>query len=157
MFKKLSSIRFIFILATLCILLGSITFMIRGAIRAIHSIYEWMAAGFVDDSGKLGIHLVESIDVFMIAILFMIFGLGIARLFIFDKIQNDQLPAWLHINDLKDLKILLWETIMVTLVITNVSQIFEHPDYVFKWELLILPIVILILTLSLFLMKKENH
>jgi len=44
-------------------------------------------------------------------------GFGIARLFLFNKAPGEQVPSWLRFHEMKGLKVLLWETILVTLVI----------------------------------------
>jgi hypothetical protein len=75
-------------------------------------------------------------------------------LFLFDKTPDDQVPLWLRFNDLKGLKVLIWEAILVTLVIFSLHSLLTPETH--SPEALILPGAILILTLSLFLMRRED-
>jgi uncharacterized membrane protein YqhA len=157
MFSRLLQARYVFLIAVVFLLLNSIIFILAGAVHSFHGIIEFIELGFLpDEESRPGLHLLEGLDMFMVALVFLIFGLGIARLFIFDKIESSQIPSWLNIRDLKGLKILLWETILVTLVILCVTNLVKHPAR--TWEALIFPIIILILTLALYLMRgKDSH
>jgi uncharacterized membrane protein YqhA len=68
---------------------------------------------------------------------------------------ND-LPDWLNIKNFKELKILLWETILVTLVVFSLTGLVSGKDTL-TWNVLILPAVIFVLSLSLFLMKRGEE
>ncbi len=100
-------------------------------------------------------NVMNGLDAFMLAIIFMIFGLGIARLFLFDKTPDEQVPLWLRFNDLKGLKVLIWEAILVTLVIFSLHVLLTPEGH--SLNSLILPGAILILTLALFLMRREDN
>ena len=69
-------------------------------------------------------------------------------------VDTDGLTAWLNINNFKELKVLLWETILVTLVVFTLTSIATDRSGL-HWEMLILPGVVLILSLSLYLMRKH--
>jgi uncharacterized membrane protein YqhA len=87
-------------------------------------------------------------------IVFMIFAIGIIRLFGIYNDEKHELPSWLNINNFKELKVLLWETILVTLVVFTLTSIATDRSGL-HWEMLILPGVVLILSLSLYLMRKH--
>ena len=92
----------------------------------------------------------------MLAIIFIIFGLGIARLFLFNRISDEEIPSWLRFQDMKGLKVLLWETILVTLVIYCLQVLLTYKQLTL--ELLIIPGAILLLALALFFVRwKEKH
>jgi uncharacterized membrane protein YqhA len=90
----------------------------------------------------------------MIAWVFLIFSLGMMRIFIQYDSPSDRLPGWLRLNKFKELKILLWETILLTLVILSVSQIVRKIDNI-TWHVAILPAIILVLSASLYIVRKE--
>ena len=90
----------------------------------------------------------------MISLVFMIFGLGVARLFIFDKTEGRALPAWLNVSSLEELKVLLWRTILFALVTFAITNFVKNPSG--SWDALILPLIILILAASLFLIHKRE-
>ena len=136
-------------------MLNSLTFLIVGVVLNIKGYIEFFEAGFIpSETTRPGIKLVEGLDAFMVGLIFMVFGMGIARLFLFDNAPEADLPGWLKFHDLKGLKVLLWETILVTLVIFSLSSLIK--DGMHSWEALILPGVILILSLALFFMRWKE-
>lgn len=157
MFDKLMRLRYLVGIAVIFLLINAFVFVVVGAVHCIHGYIEFVKVAFYPiDGARPGLHLVEGLDAFMLSLLFMIFGLGVARLFIFDKYNVEHIPAWLNIHDLKGLKVLLWETILVTLVILCVTNLIKFPGR--SWETLIYPVLILILSAALFLMRgKESH
>jgi len=106
-----------------------------------------------------GLMLLESLDVFLVAIVFFIFAIGIAVLFLAkpkeDGSSTLQLPKWLNINNFTDLKLLLWEAVLTTLVVYFVSDIIKKDGH-YDWTILLLPGAILLLTVSTFLLKKGH-
>ena len=157
MFDKLLNLRYVVIIAVFFLLINSLVFIVVGVVHCIHGYIEFVNIGFYSTGeSRPGLYLMEGLDAFMLAIVFLIFGLGVARLFVFDKHSVDRIPAWLNIHDLKGLKVLLWETILVTLVILCVTNLIKLSSL--SWETLIYPILILILSAALFLMRgKESH
>ena len=156
MFKKLLSIRYIIILAVCILLLNSVFFIVGGTLMSIKGYAEYIQNGFTpSETYHPGMLILKGLDAFMLAIIFIIFGLGIARLFLFNNAPDDQIPSWLRFHEMKGLKVLLWETILVTLVIYCLQILLTHKEIIF--ELLILPIAILLLTIALFFMRWKEH
>jgi predicted membrane channel-forming protein YqfA (hemolysin III family) len=65
------------------------------------------------------------------------------------------LPPWLKIDSFKELKILLWETIIVTMVVFTLTQIASLKNTL-TLDVLILPGTVFILSISLYFVKKED-
>lgn len=99
-----------------------------------------------------GRHIAEALDAFMLSLLFVIFGMGIYRLFIKPELADDRFPSWLNIHTISDLKFLLWETILVTMIVFSVLRLSTVIE--FTWSELIPPGIVLILSLSYFLVAK---
>jgi len=99
-----------------------------------------------------GKHIAESLDAFMLALLFMIFGFGIYRLFIRHEEDDDRFPKWLQVKSISDLKFLLWETILVTLIVFTVLNFAGKETLTI--EALIGPGAVLLLSLAYFLVSK---
>ncbi len=156
MFTKIINFRFVFIIAVFFLLLNSLVFLIVGAVRCIHGYTEFVSIGFMPNEESLpGIHLLEGLDFFMYSLVFMIFGFGLGRLFLFQNVPNENLPSWIQINNLMDLKHMLWETILVAMVIFTVTNIAKIE--VISWKMLLLPLTILILSFALYLIKDKNN
>jgi len=152
MLKRLLPLRFVFLIAVIVTFANSIAFLFIG----IRSAWHGYVAIFDSHAGERpGLMFLESLDMFMVSVVFLVFGFGMVRIFTHYHTTGEQLPGWLQIKDFKELKILLWETILVTLVVVSVSvaiRQIEHPT----WEVLIIPGMILLLSVSLFVMRKEE-
>jgi len=99
-----------------------------------------------------GVYIAESLDAFMLALLFMIFGFGIYRLFIRHDQEDDYFPKWLQVKSISDLKFLLWETILVTLIVFTVLNFVGKGTL--TYDALIGPGAILLLSLAYFLVSQ---
>lgn len=148
-------VRFIFLIAVLFTMLNSIFFLLGGVIESVHGYRVFMEHG-LDENYRPGLFLLKSLDMFLVSMVFLIFGLGILRLFIHYKSEDESLPGWLRIKDFKELKVLLWETVIVTLVVFTLTEIISTKQAL-KPDALIMPGIILVLSISLFLMKPKDH
>lgn len=152
MVNTIIKFRYVFVIAVSFLLINSLVFVVVGVVKSFNGYAAFVEMGFtVSETNTPGHYLLEALDFFMIALVFMIFALGLGRLFLFDQISSEQLPGWLRINNIMELKILLWETILVTLVIFCITHLARSDIHSF--DILIFPGVILILSLSLFLVK----
>jgi uncharacterized membrane protein YqhA len=97
----------------------------------------------------------EAVDLFFMALVFLIMAIGLVQLFIGDLSMMKSLSfSWLKIDSFTALKILLWDTFLVTLLVLFVTKVFAEP--VMEWEILILPAAILMLTVCSFLLKRKH-
>jgi uncharacterized membrane protein YqhA len=105
-----------------------------------------------------GIHLARSIDAFLIAMVFFVFSIGMTILFLVpeDDPKLRAVPEWMRVKSLSELKFLIWEAILVTLVVACVET-FMVSGRVLDWTALILPLALLVLSLALFLAKRASH
>ncbi len=152
--SKILRLRYVFIIVSIFSFISCLLFIGIGVTEAIHAfsiIVGAMSGGPWDNPGVI---LVESLDKFLIAVLFYIFGVGIIKLFMPELFVDTNLPKWLDIKGIKELKVLLWETVLVTLVILSVTNMVSHTDGL-TWNALILPCIIAVLSLSLFLMRSK--
>ena len=124
--------------------------------RAVLKLVKYIKTG--DRELHAGIEILDTLDVFLVAIVFLIFTVGIVQLFI--KHDNDDylkaVPDWLIINNLSDLKFLLMQTIIATLFIYCISMLAEAGEHaIVEW--LIVPGVILMLSISLAVLMIAEH
>jgi uncharacterized membrane protein YqhA len=125
-----------------------------GVIESVHGYWIFFQYGLKGEE-RPGAYLLEGLDLFLGSMIFLIFGLGILSIFIDYHKADENLPEWLRIQNFKGLKVLLWETILVTLVVFSFTNILTTKGGL-KWDALILPCIILILMLGLFLMKRSE-
>ena len=155
MFQKLLNIRYIILLAVAILFLNAIFFIIGGTVLSVKGYIEFAQNGFIpSETYKPGMYIMKGLDAFMLAIIFIIFGLGIARLFLFNNVSDDQIPSWLRFHEMKGLKVLLWETILVTLVIYCLQMLLTYK--IQAPEMLILPGAILLLSVALFFVRWKE-
>jgi uncharacterized membrane protein YqhA len=156
MFRKLLSIRYIISVAVVILFLNSAFFIVGGTSFSVKGYIEFTKNGFIpNESYNPALYILKGLDAFMLAIIFIIFGLGIARLFLFNDAPEDQIPSWLRFHEMKGLKVLLWETILVTLVIYCLQVLLTHKEL--SLDLLILPGAILLLAIALFFVRWKEQ
>ena len=71
---------------------------------------------------ELSVHFISAIDLFMVAVVMFVMGIGLFELFV-DKDQSISYPHWLKIRDLNDLKEKLISAAVVVIVITFLKHI----------------------------------
>lgn len=112
-------------------------------------------------AGAIAIGLLAAIDLYLIAIVFFVFSLGLLLLFESPDIEIPvKIPGWLRVKNFMQLKVILWESILTTLVIGYLTSLAEKRINSREFTLhdLIIPSGILLIALSLsFLKKGETH
>ena len=152
--SKILRFRYVFIIVSIFSFISCLFFIGAGISEAIHAFKNVIGSMNGDEWKNPGVTLIESLDRFLLAILFYIFGVGMIKLFLPEVFKGTDLPKWLDVKSIKELKVLLWETILVTLMVLSVTSLVGHTDSL-TWDALILPSVIAILSLSLFLMRSN--
>ena len=155
MLQRIFQTRFLVLAIVLFTIINAIAFVVMGVILSVEGI-TGMFKGEMHTEAHPGLKILESLDVFLIALVFLIFAMGIATLFL-DKPGSEQrfkLPSWLNISNFTELKLLLWEAVLTTLVVYFVSAVVKA-DGDYQWELLIIPGSIVLLSLAVFVLRKE--
>jgi uncharacterized membrane protein YqhA len=155
MFEHLLKIRYVTVVIVILAVLHALAFLLMGAQSSIEAYKRVLGKTDAHDYAQPGIELLHSLDYLFVSMVLVILALGVAKLFLMDPAKERAgMPAWLGIQSIAELKVLLWETILTTLLILGLSDlsagIFEKP----AWTVLVTPVAILILSLSLFFMKK---
>jgi len=152
-FSKLESVftlKYFALIISLMILLSGFIAVVVGSIRLFKSIIELI--GLHEGEGKPGIHLIEAVDTYLFALVILVLGGGIFKLFVGNDDTFKGSIVFSKIKTFMDLKVLLWETLLVTLTVWCALGFFSHPDEL-QYEQLVLPITIVLLALALKLMK----
>ena len=103
-----------------------------------------------------GVYFLLMIDLVLGAVVSVVLMIGLASLFgVVDKNKLRTLPDWIHITTFKHLKVLLWETILLVMVVYFFVLIFKsHGEY--QWTFLVLPGSVFLLSAGLYFVKKEH-
>ncbi|MGI2906727.1 YqhA family protein [Tolypothrix sp. VBCCA 56010] len=119
--RILASSRQLILLAVICSFIASVTVLLYGVIQTGNAILQVLHEAGVSSKGgkKLVVSLVEVIDLFLLSTVFYITALGLYELFIDDNIN---VPEWLEIHNIDDLKGKLISVIIVVLSVLFLGQ-----------------------------------
>ena len=149
----------ILIIAVIIFLAGT-AFTVLGAYDFVHAFTHLSGDGERSER-TMAISLIKAVDLFLIAVVLFVFSLGLQVLFNHkpDNTLLQTLPRWLQVKNFMDLKVILWEAILTTLVISylaDVARIKISGGEVTEHSLLI-PAAILVISISLYFLKKGEH
>lgn len=117
MLRRLLNLSRLFVtLAVGGILLSSVALLIYEGLVIAQAILATVSDGTISPktAKTLAVGLIEAVDIFLIAIVAHIIGLGLYKLFVDPDLP---LPAWLRIRDLDDLKSHLASSVIAVLAV----------------------------------------
>ena len=123
MFSRiLGASRFLIILAVIGSLLAATTLLIYGLLETGQLIWTTIEAGEVSRKGAKAIALefIEIVDLFLLGTVFYIIAIGLYELFISSDVQ---VPGWLMIKTLDDLKNKLIAVVIVVIGVLFLGQV----------------------------------
>ncbi len=113
--------------------------------------------GMLHTTEYVGLRFIDALDLFLISFLFLIFSLGFSQLFLVESKLSQSLgkitPKWLHVSNFTQLKLILWETILTTMIIMFVASLLKNGGKEF-YEYIIYPVGIVLIALSGFFIRK---
>jgi uncharacterized membrane protein YqhA len=157
MFEHLFKLRYLTLVIVILAVGHAVAFLVMGTLAAFKGYGHVIAAIQGVQSARPGLDLLHSLDFMFVSMVLIVLALGIAKLFLMhpsDELTVD-LPLWLRIDSISQLKILLWETVLTTLMIIALSDLSAGLFTKLDWTVLLTPAAILVLALSLYLIKKE--
>lgn len=104
-----------------------------------------------------GIEMVESLDLALVALVFMLFAVGFAKLFLPESRMFKEFQLeWMHVSNFSDLKLLLWDTILLSIVVSVGADIIAR-ERVSTWEDLVIPGSVTLLALGAKLIHRPHE
>lgn len=155
-----SSLLIIIRAIALIVFVSGAVFVVLGGYDFVHAFTHLRDPGHPGVVGFIAIGLLRSVDLFLVAIVFFVFSLGLLVLFNKDEVFAARLPAWLRVRNFIQLKVLLWEAILTTLVVSYLAGLAERRLSGGQLVVndLIIPGAISLIAVSLFFLKKgESH
>lgn len=121
-----------------------------GIYKSFHAFSIFYSDG---TQGKPGLEIIESLDLFLVALVFLILALGFMKLFYheFSLLKKIDLP-WLTIHDFYQLKHLTWNAILLTLLITFCTHVLKS-EGLLDWSVLIIPAAVFLFSVSSKMLK----
>jgi len=131
--RLLSSSRYLVLIAVAGTFLAAVTLLLYGGISIIQIITDTIQNVQASSKGgkALALGFIETIDLFLLGTVFFIISMGLYELFIDDTIQ---LPAWLVIHTLDDLKNKLIGVIVVVMAVVFLGHVVKwHGEQELIW------------------------
>jgi uncharacterized membrane protein YqhA len=122
MVKLLEKSKNLTLIAVVFSLIASVSAYLHGAVKTV-SIVASLVASYGKDPFA-AIALIELMDTFLIATALLIFAVGMYELFIGDL----DLPDWLEIHNLHDLKAKLGSVVVLVMAVTFLKHLVEWKD-----------------------------
>ena len=163
--NMLGRLRYISIIAVVSSGFGSILMFVIGAVKT----FKAYTIFFNDDvlvstvpgsiAKQVIAFLVQGVDAFLIALVLMIFSGEVYNLFIHRVEGDSQLKtSQTRISSIAQLKSIIAELIVIILFVKFLEDILGSDINTYQWEILVLPVSILLLALSLkFLNLKDRE
>jgi uncharacterized membrane protein YqhA len=158
MFRQLLKVRYIAVVIVAVAVLDAVSFLVLGTKVALRG-YQQMLGLHGPGTARPGLELLHSLDFLFVSLVFLILGLSIAKLFLLGPADVDDasLPTWLRLGSISEMKVLLWETSLVTMLIVSLSEMTANLDSRDRtWTVLLTPAAILLLAISLYFIKKRE-
>lgn len=120
--KILEKSKNLILIAVISLLAASIAAFLWGAVKTVTVILNLVITFGKDPLAVIS--LIELMDAFLIATALFIFAVGMYELFI----KDIDLPEWLVIHNLHDLKAKLGSVIILVMAVTFLKHLFEWKD-----------------------------
>ncbi len=119
--RFLASSRYLIFVAVLCTLVGATTLLVYGAGETISLVGQLFdPAGERLKAKALILAFIELTDLFLLATVLYVIAIGLFELFVDDRLD---LPNWLEIHDLNDLKEKLIGVLIVVMAVLFLGQV----------------------------------
>lgn len=161
--KTLYFSRFLTLLAVIGSLVSAVVLFVYGTINvyvAFRGFLNHPVGGSHAELGNLLAVFVSSVDVYLFAMVLIIFGMGVYELFIskIDPVETklDSRPSWLRITSIDDLKSSLGKVILMVLIVS----VFEHSlsiNYDKPIDLLYASVAVVLVALALYVTHLSNN
>jgi len=157
MLASLLRLRLLAFVISLFCALNAVAFVAIGVVRAVAGYVGLVHGPPWEGAHAPGVELAKSIDSFLLAMVFFVFSIGVTTLFVArpDSRMLENIPEWMQMKSLSQLKFMLWEAIMATLVVTSVEG-FAVSTGELTWTVLLVPGAVLILSLGYFLSRRAH-
>ncbi|NMB79720.1 MAG: YqhA family protein [Methanomicrobiales archaeon] len=157
-------LRSVSLIAVIALFAGSILMFLAGLLKTIGAFLIFFSAfsirmpDHLSESSLATVSLIQAVDAFLFALVLMIFSYAIYILFVhsFTREELEQLPKWMQIESIGELKTTLLQVIIVILAVNLLEHVILVGPEALKWETLIIPGAILCLAAALRLMHVSK-
>lgn len=163
--------RYLTIFAVVASIASSIVLFFKGTMVAVQTLSLFVSSSSISesievhDSENIGeyenllVGFISSVDIYLFAMVLIIFGMGIYELFIskIDPVERkaDARPTWLQVSSIDDLKSSLGKVILMVLIV-NFFKYTIRVNFESSLDLLYLAIGVVLVSLALFIANKSH-
>lgn len=151
--------RFLTLLAAFGSLLAAVALFAKGSVIVVKGLIDFFRNFASPHYENLLETFVSSVDIFLFAMVLIIFGVGIYELFIskIDPVERKvaNRPTWLQINSIDDLKSSLGKVILMVLIVTFFKHSIEV-SYANVNDLLKLGVGVILISGALYITHKSH-
>ena len=162
--RAFGSLRYVSLIAVISAGFGSALMFLIGAVKIYNAYAIFMYDGMVTGSGgvitskQTIAYLVQGIDAFLIALVFMIFSGGVYNLFIRrGDLGVEPEVSQTRIHSISQLKSIIAELIVIILFVNFMEDVLASDIDTYQWEMLVIPASILFLAGSLKLLDLKDR
>ncbi len=155
--RVLFGLRGIMLIGAAGALFGSILMFLQGCWFLVQATTILLSEGTTPEK-QVTVPVLEAIDSFLFGVVLVIFAFGIALGFVFrvSEATARDMPRWMRIEDISQLKRFLAEVVIIVLIVIFARLVVEDNDGL-DWTMLVLPISILLLSGALFLLEHGHE
>jgi uncharacterized membrane protein YqhA len=117
--KLLQGSRFLVLIPVVSLIIASAAVFVWGSVKEVTAIIQ--LAQHRESSAEVSVAFIQLMDVFLVAVGLLIFGLGLEQLFIAEL----EVPGWLKLRTLHDLKARLSSIIVLVMAIVFLDYLVE--------------------------------
>ena len=150
--ERIFQVKYLALIVSILLMISGIMAIAQGAMKLVEAILQITG---VHEAERPGIPLIESVDTLLFSLVILVLAGGIFKLFVGNENTFKESAVFSRIITFMDLKVLLWETLLLTLTVWCALGFFLNSEN-FRYEQLILPISIVLLALALKLIKEEK-
>jgi len=150
--ERIFQVKYLALIVSILLMISGVIAIVIGTIKLVESILQIPG---IHKGETPGIALIESLDTLLFSVVILVLAGGIFKLFVGNENTFKKSAIFSRIITFMDLKVLLWETLLLTLTVWCALGFFLNKDL--RYEQLILPVSIVLLALALKLMKGKKH
>jgi uncharacterized membrane protein YqhA len=159
--------RYLSVIAVVFGAVGAVLMFVIGAVTTIDAVVTYFGGhedkAFSSDAALAStVEIVSSLDQFLLGLVLLVFAYGVYSLWVVADTaaweeQRTKLhaPDWLNVTSVTDLKVKLIEVVAVLLAVLFLKGVLKNPMTV--WSDLVVPIAVVLLAATVWLIRKAGH
>jgi uncharacterized membrane protein YqhA len=159
--------RYLSVVAVVFGAVGAVLMFVIGAVTTIDAVVTYFGGhedkAFSSDAALAAtVEIVSSLDQFLLGLVLLVFAYGVYSLWVVadtaaweEQRSKMHAPDWLNVTSVTDLKVKLIEVVAVLLAVLFLKGVLKNP--MTGWSDLVVPIAVILLAGTVWLIRKAEH